>query len=197
MAGSSLTVFVLALTLTHLVVREWRDHQAVLEQLSSTDVLTGLHNRRWFRDSATRELDLARRHGMPVALLFMDVDHFKQVNDQHGHHAGDEALVTVGRSIRSCLRSVDLVARYGGEEFACLLTHTAPEGAAEVAERCRLAIAQAPVTTEKGTFHITVTVGVAPCSGDKMRTLDELIRAADGAMYKGKMQGRNRSVMAA
>ncbi len=195
MGGSSLTVFFLSVYLTHMMFGDWRDHQAALEHLSTTDALTGLNNRRWFRECAARELELAKRHKTPLAVLFMDVDHFKQTNDRYGHPAGDAALVAVAGVIKACLRNVDLVARYGGEEFVCLLTHTPLDGAAQVAERCREAIARTVVTTGNATFSVTVTVGLSACAGTDVGTLDDLIRAADEAMYRGKAAGRNQSVI--
>ncbi len=195
--ANSITVFVLGVFLTHQVVRDWKDHLKLLEELSTTDSLTGLHNRRWFFDAAQRQVELARRHGTPLALLFLDVDHFKNANDTHGHQAGDAALVVVAQQLKQCLRNVDLVARYGGEEFACLLTHTTLEGACLVAERCREAIAKAPVVHGERTFGVTVTVGVAACAGTAVMELDALLKAADDAMYRGKAAGRNRTVQVA
>lgn len=195
MGSANLSGFALTLYFGHKVVGEWRDRTGEMERLSNTDLLTGLHNRRWFRQACLRELELARRHHTAVALLFLDVDHFKMANDRYGHHAGDAALGAVALQLRACLRGHDLLARYGGEEFACLLPHTGLGGGEVVAERCREAVQATQICVDGKSFSVTVTVGVAAFSADGVGDLDALIRAADEAMYRGKDQGRNRTVL--
>ncbi|MFO1225546.1 DUF484 family protein [Roseateles sp.] len=162
-----------------------------------TDALTGLHNRRYFDHRSQIELSQALRHRAPLACLFIDVDHFKQVNDTHGHSAGDQVLRQVGRLIQQMLRSGDLAARYGGEEFVLLLPRTAEEGALEVAERIRLAVAGRDFSDSPTPLRASVSIGLAVLPAGGASDLASLINAADAALYEAKRQGRNCSVMAA
>jgi diguanylate cyclase (GGDEF)-like protein len=143
------------------------------------------------------ELSQALRHRAPLACLFIDVDHFKQVNDTHGHSAGDQVLRQVGRLIQQMLRSGDLAARYGGEEFVLLLPRTAEEGALEVAERIRLAVAGRDFSDSPTPLRSSVSIGLAVLPAGGASDLASLINAADAALYEAKRQGRNCSVMAA
>ncbi|WP_237154620.1 GGDEF domain-containing protein [Oryzibacter oryziterrae] len=165
-------------------------HQAI------TDPLTGVANRRRIWEVASRALDDAQRGSQPLSVLALDLDHFKLVNDTHGHAAGDQVLVAVAAAVSSALRSVDVLARVGGEEFAVLLPGTSLEGAQIVAERLKKAIAQISIACE-GNVHLRVTtsIGVAT-AGRTTRTWDELIRKADRALYSAKQTGRNRVVAA-
>lgn len=163
--------------------------QSELERLATTDALTGVANRRIFNETLVREVSRARRHGRPLSLVLLDVDHFKRVNDVHGHQRGDDVLRHVGRRLRQVGRRENLPARYGGEEFAVLLPDCDREHAHEVAERLRLAIA------DGAPLPITVSAGVAifpECAEGS----EELIGAADAALYDAKRTGRDRSVVA-
>jgi diguanylate cyclase (GGDEF)-like protein len=158
------------------------------EEAAFTDHLTGLANRRRFERQLVREVARTLRYAHPFSLLMIDIDHFKQVNDTHGHEAGDEALIRLGRTLQEGTRGIDLAARVGGEEFAIILTETEYHGGMEVAERLRLAIKAAEIPV---VGHITASFGVADCpSGGQ--TSRELLAAADSALYEAKRLGRDR-----
>lgn len=168
-----------------------------LRALSNTDFLTGLPNRRAFMQAAERELAQARRHGTSMVLVLLDVDHFKQFNDTHGHAAGDDALVAVGDAVRRAMRAGDLVARYGGEEFVLLLSHCSAQQGLAFAERLRLAIASAQVGDAARCLQpqVTASLGLTDAS-DTTADLVALLQRADQAMYQAKQAGRNRVVLA-
>jgi diguanylate cyclase (GGDEF)-like protein len=160
------------------------------EELAFTDHLTGLANRRRFERQLEREVARTLRYGHPFSLLLLDIDHFKLVNDTHGHEAGDEALTRLGRTLQEGTRGIDLAARVGGEEFAIILTETDYKGGLEVAERLRLAIQGGEIPM---VGHITASFGVAECpSGGQ--TARELLATADSALYEAKRRGRDRVV---
>lgn len=167
------------------------------QRLSVTDTLTGLWNFRHFQMEAEREFESAARFHRPLSLLVIDVDHFKRVNDAHGHQVGDRVLKDVAGAIHHSTRVPDVVARYGGEEFVVLLPGTATDGAVTTAERVRESTRATTLPEAVGTGAgepptvVTCSVGVAvfPEHG---RTLSELLRAADAAMYAAKQQGRDR-----
>ena len=165
-----------------------------LHELALTDPLTELRNRRHFVQWAQRELDLAHRHDLPLAMLLLDIDHFKLINDAHGHAAGDQVLVEIGKRCTATLRGTDLLARWGGEEFIALLPNTPEPLAQSLAERLRSAVAAAVLTPDGGTVRVTVSVGVAGRSigARPLMTLDALTQAADRALYDAKRQGRDR-----
>ncbi|HEY5672998.1 MAG TPA: diguanylate cyclase [Malonomonas sp.] len=166
-----------------------RSNQLLLE-LAQTDPLTRLCNRRHLYDKLEVEINRCVRGGNSIALIMADIDHFKRINDQHGHQAGDEALVKVSDLLLEELRTYDLAARYGGEEFCLVLPETNLKAAAEVAERIRykaeLINFNAPMEREK----ITISFGVAAFE-NREGTIDELIRLADEALYLAKKSGRN------
>jgi diguanylate cyclase (GGDEF)-like protein len=164
---------------------------AVLTEVAISDPLTGLHNRRSFQARLAEETQRARRSGSPFALLMIDLDHFKALNDRHGHPAGDAALVVVAGIFRQQLRSVDLPARIGGEEFGVLLPDSDEQAALMAGERLRAAIAACPIVHQDATLTITASIGVA-WSGGGADTDEELLRAADRALYAAKRAGRNR-----
>jgi diguanylate cyclase (GGDEF)-like protein len=154
-----------------------------------TDPLTGLANRRSLDEDLVRRLDEWRRNQTPLSLLFLDVDHFKQLNDEHGHQAGDVMLQEVARVLEVDLRDMDLAARYGGEEFAVLLPDTVLEDAEQVAERLRLAIAMASATHQTKKLQVTTSLGVTTAQPDDSQ--QSLIQRADAALYAAKNAGRN------
>jgi two-component system cell cycle response regulator len=161
-------------------------------QEARTDPLTGLPNQRLLREYLTTSLAYHRRTGLPLTVLFIDLDYFKAINDQFGHAAGDAALVEIGRRLRRALREGDVVARYAGEEFVVLLPHTGAEDGLAIAERLRQAISAAPVLLPGGqAVPITISVGLAtyPVHGG---AVDALLRAADTALYTAKQAGRDR-----
>jgi diguanylate cyclase (GGDEF)-like protein len=159
------------------------------------DGLTKVFNKKYFTDYLEKEFAFAARHKGPLALIFLDIDHFKKINDTHGHAAGDQVLVALARCIESQLRSTDVVVRYGGEEFTVLLPDTPVAGGFVSAERLRAAIAA--MTEREGLppgLRITASIGVAAItSGDDGA---QLIPRADAALYQAKRGGRNRVVTA-
>lgn len=165
-----------------------------LRRAGMTDGLTGVHNRRYFDHRSLIEFSQAVRHRYPLACLFLDIDHFKAINDGHGHPVGDEVLRQVGGLIQRSLRTGDLAARYGGEEFVVLLPRTDLAGAREVAERIRLMVQEAPfITPEGGTVSATLSAGLAMLPAGAV-SFAELLSAADRALYEAKRAGRNRTI---
>lgn len=186
--------------LERLVGERTRDLEEALRQvthLARTDPLTGLLNRRAFTEHAQRALTHARRHGRHAGVVMCDLDHFKSLNDTYGHQAGDVVLVATANAIRACARECDILARFGGEEFIALLTETTPDRVHDVGERYREAVRQLPITDlvpEKSTPQ-TVSVGIS-LFPSHAASLDELIRAADDALYRAKDGGRDRVCVA-
>lgn len=165
--------------------------QERLSEQSTHDALTGLYNRRYLDEVLSRELILAERHGHPVSVIMADLDHFKSVNDRYGHLAGDEVLRVFGNMLKQHARGSDIYCRYGGEEFLLVLPQMSEDNAIERAEQLRSAIAASPVLYGATPITVTASFGVAafPRNG---RTSDELITAADSALYAAKASGRNR-----
>jgi diguanylate cyclase (GGDEF)-like protein len=161
-----------------------------LERLATTDGMTDLPNHRAFQERLRSDLAAARRAGTPVALLMLDVDHFKQYNDTFGHPAGDDVLRRTGAMIRSVVRESDLPARYGGEEFAVVLPGADVRVAREIAERIRAAMAEHPWP------HVGVTVSIGVACGTGAVEAGALIEAADRALYRSKSGGRDRVTVA-
>jgi diguanylate cyclase (GGDEF)-like protein len=161
-----------------------------LESLSRTDALTGAGNRRAFDDALGHEIARAKRYGQPLSLVILDIDHFKGVNDTHGHQGGDEVLRVVARTLRSTLRDGDVLYRYGGEEFAVLLPHAQGTGAFTAAERMVRAIAAMPAHLPGGEVRVTASAGVATLSASDDGS--GLVFRADAALYQAKKDGRDR-----
>ncbi|MCE9579661.1 MAG: GGDEF domain-containing protein [Deltaproteobacteria bacterium] len=196
-AVASLVLSALTFSIIAWVVDRWRDREARYERLASIDALTGLTNRRRFVELAERELARARRYDAEVALVLIDLDHFKLVNDQHGHVAGDAVLANTAAVLARELRDLDVIARHGGEEFAILLPQTSAAGAIEVAERARRRLADTVVVVAGADIRITASMGVAAIRGPGATSLDELLRRADAALYRAKEHGRDRVEAAA
>ena len=163
------------------------------QRLSITDGLTGVWNRRYLQLTLTKEIERAQRFGRPLSVLLMDIDHFKLVNDAHGHQVGDEVLVELTRRTMSTIRGqIDSLARYGGEEFIVVLPETPSDGAKVVADKILAVIRHRPFVEDADTgVPLTVSIGVAAFPEDGS-TADELVRAADLAMYRAKEAGRDR-----
>jgi diguanylate cyclase (GGDEF)-like protein len=163
-----------------------------LNRLAVTDGLTGLYNHRYLHEQLKGAVERSLRSKVPVAMLMIDVDHFKKYNDQHGHPAGDEALRQVARLVSEDRRQVDVVARYGGEEFAILLHDATHATAAEVAEKIRARVSSAaiPHAEKQPLGRMTVSIGVAVCPDDAS-TAEALVEAADVALYRAKKSGRD------
>lgn len=161
-----------------------------LRVLATTDPLTGVSNRRRFLELGNYELVRAQRNQRPLSLLALDIDHFKRINDTHGHGTGDETLVRFAKTCASCLRSLDTLGRQGGEEFAVLLPETPIEEARTVGERIRCAIEECGMAGPEGPFTITVSIGAAQLQASD--TFEVLAERADARLYTAKRKGRNR-----
>lgn len=176
--------------------RELEKANVELERLARTDALTGLANRRRFMEALETEVERSRRYGRPLSVVLLDLDRFKQVNDAHGHAAGDAVLKEAAQALRSVCRDVDLAARIGGEELALLLPETDTHGARTVAERVRERIEDAPHRAPSGDpFRVTASLGVATADGESPGG-EALLQEADEALYRAKEGGRNRVVAA-
>jgi diguanylate cyclase (GGDEF)-like protein/PAS domain S-box-containing protein len=178
----------------HFDVTRWKVAERELERVAYQDPLTGLANRRYFLAEAERAAASAERHGQALSLLLFDLDHFKRVNDRHGHQAGDDVLCRVAERTRKSLRTEDLPARWGGEEFVVLLPLTALPEALLVANRLRAAIAASPLPTCAGPLAASCSGGVA--QRRRGEAVLDLIARADAALYKAKEGGRNACVAA-
>jgi diguanylate cyclase (GGDEF)-like protein len=167
-----------------------------LADLARKDALTGLANRRAFEESLQREVARARRTGSALAVVALDVDHFKRVNDMHGHAAGDRVLAELAARAQRALRAEDLLARIGGEELAALLPGATLAAAAEVAERIRNAVCDASIPVGSTAVALTVSLGCASLDPEE-RDAAQLLARADARLYDAKRAGRNRVVWAA
>lgn len=195
-------------------VTELKEKEEMLKRLSLTDPLTGAYNRRHFTERAKEEVDRARRYKIPLSVLVIDIDHFKNINDTYGHAAGDEALKVMVSACKDSLRLTDKIAileapknqpadasspltgseglhRLGGEEFAVLLPHTPLQNAREVAERLRLNLSKRVVCHEAHRFSMTGSFGVATFQ-ENDTSIDTILQRADEAVYRAKQGGRNR-----
>lgn len=170
--------------------------QAVIDklcELSLKDPLTGLANRRYFQNVLGREIDVVARSGEPALLLMLDIDHFKKVNDRHGHPAGDAVLQAVAKTLTKCVRPMDTVARFGGEEFAIILPSCQGHYGHQVAERIRESASALTVTLPNGvSVKITISVGGAYAPRWVRSTSELWIDRADIELYRAKSEGRNR-----
>jgi diguanylate cyclase (GGDEF)-like protein len=191
---------VFVLVVNHLSYRTTLDMRriAALESENVTDPLTGIYNRRYLERQLTEEICQAHVHVLPLAILLLDIDHFKQVNDAYGHRIGDQVLIRMARLVSSSIHYSDIVARYGGDELVVIAPNTPPEAAAALAERLRQAVESAPMALPEGSsddhergVHITVSIGVAVLQPDHC-DIDTLFVKADEALYQAKRDGRNR-----
>lgn len=172
------------------LILEWHKAREQLAVLATHDELTGVHNRRHFMTVVQGEWDRARRYNTPAALLLIDADHFKRINDAFGHLCGDELLRSIAKVASESLRQADVLARFGGEELIVFLPHTDPLGALDVAERIRSRVQELSVPWNGTSVSTTVSVGVAPMRSE-LPTLDWMIHEADTALYAAKSEGRN------
>ena len=162
-----------------------------LEQLSITDGLSGLHNYRYLIHSLESELRRAIRYGRTVALLLMDIDYFKNLNDTYGHRCGDYVIRTVGKLLKSNVRATDVVARYGGDELAVMLIETSTKSAHEVAEKLKQEIGGYVFQWQTKELGVSVSIGLATAPAPGIHEVSQLIEAADRALYQAKRAGRN------
>jgi diguanylate cyclase (GGDEF)-like protein len=193
--------FLIALFLPAVTLLQRSQRHAQLENASRVDAKTGLLNAATWQREASIELSRAIRTRSPLAVAMIDIDHFKRVNDTHGHLAGDAVLATLSATLRALLRDYDIIGRFGGEELAVLLPQTDMAKAKQITERLRAKLAEITVTTGSGgsaeaPLQVTVSIGVATLRAAR-RDLDELIAAADAALYLAKAQGRNQVCLSA
>lgn len=173
-----------------LMVKERTDSEIM--HLAMTDSLTQIPNRRALMDYA--EHAIARRSGLPLALLMIDVDHFKLINDTHGHQTGDEVLCKLAALLEGRLRGQDLLGRYGGEEFCVIAPDTDSRGALVLAESLRKIIASASFAATSGELSVSVSIGISNCPSTARRALKDMLAEADAALYDAKQTGRNKVV---
>ncbi|MGY6588036.1 MAG: GGDEF domain-containing protein [Wenzhouxiangella sp.] len=173
-----------------MAVMLFREKQVELELQARRDPLTGMNNRLSLQEFAEIQMATALRNKAPLSVVLFDLDHFKQINDQHGHQAGDQALKVVAECVRSATRGSDTGFRVGGEEFLIVLPGASARDAVAVAERFRGTLAKTPVELEQATLHLTASFGVVEWKPE-LESWDELVRRADQALYEAKKAGRN------
>jgi len=185
-----------------MALLELREHEKLLKEallrekhLASVDILTGLFNRRVLFERLEGELERSRRYNTPLSLVMIDLDHFKKINDQFGHTAGDAVLRSVGEIVRAGTRASDIAARYGGEELCVVLPQTAIEGAHAYAELLRKQIETLKISYEGKAIPVTASLGVAAFQSDQA-DVSRIFAAADAALYSAKHGGRNRVALA-
>jgi diguanylate cyclase (GGDEF)-like protein len=178
----------------NVLLRELEDARRKLEEAARIDALTGVRSRQALHDNLGAEFERARRFGRPLTVLFVDVDHFKAINDQHGHAVGDTVLRHVAGTLAMSLRPADLIGRFGGEEFVVGLVECDAREAPEVAERVRRAVAERSLVCAGRRIAATVSIGLAV--RDEASTLESLLDQADAAMYRAKRAGRNQVAVA-
>lgn len=180
-------VVMICLILFEILLSQWRNREQLIQQLSRIDPLTNTYNRR----SLNQHLEhIQRKKNQNYALVLLDLDHFKSINDCHGHHKGDEALILVGQLLKQHLRETDIVGRFGGEEFLLLLYHTTLEQAQHTAERCRAAIEHLELKDDNGS-RIALTASFGISTAQSPLTPFQLLTQADKALYSAKASGRN------
>jgi diguanylate cyclase (GGDEF)-like protein len=188
---------ILSVTLTAIMIRLWRQTEAKVLRQSRTDALTGLHNRGSIVHHIHKEIARTKRHGPPLAVVILDLDHFKNINDRWGHPAGDNVLRAAAQCLTANTRSCDVISRFGGEEFLLLIPDTSIEGAMALMERCRLALSHTELYSDNGErIQVSASFGIACNENNRNLDRDALIQAADKALYRAKQQGRNRIELA-
>jgi two-component system cell cycle response regulator len=172
-----------------------RDNVQMSIEMAITDALTGLFNRRYMESHLTTLVEQAAARGKPIAVLVVDIDYFKAVNDSHGHDAGDDVLREFALRIRKSIRNIDLACRYGGEEFVIVMPETDMAVATMVAERLRRRIASEPFAIQQGarSLEVTISIGIA-ARGESSDNAAAILKRADMALYRAKRDGRNRVV---
>lgn len=184
-------------SITYRLAIQLHRQKELLKQLSRVDNLTGLYNRHYWETRVAELIATVKRNSQPLSLVLLDVDHFKSINDTHGHLTGDQVLQQIARLLRLNLRECELLGRYGGEEFALVLPNTDKDAAYATAERLRHLVQLARFDTDKGTAVLacTISLGVASYHAG-FQEYSDWFRAADSALYSAKEQGRNKAVLA-
>lgn len=179
----------------HIALQELEEANKELQEKNTLDELTGLYNRRFYDQKILAEFRRSRRNLTPLSLVVIDIDHFKQVNDNYGHLAGDECLVAVSSCIKRCLRrSADISCRYGGEEFCLILPETDSHGAISLAEELRESVEVCQISYNNITFKLTISCGISTYLQQKHVKPEHLFALADKALYKAKDNGRNQVI---
>lgn len=171
-------------------ITDQKEVQERLRDLAIHDTLTGIYNRRYLEEVVRKEVDRAQRYTRPLSVAMVDADHFKRINDTHGHQVGDEVLRAVSERCQKALRSNDVLARYGGEEFVMVFPETSLGDARTVAERVRVAVGEVPITVGDRALAVTVSIGLATLGQEQ--DFSTLLERADHALYTAKQSGRNR-----
>lgn len=172
-------------------VDKLRRQVSELSELVSTDALTGLFNFRHFKTVLQAEMDRSKRSGIPTSLVMVDADHFKSINDTHGHEIGNQALRHLADILRAEVRTTDIVCRFGGEEFAMVFPETHLNLAVKVADRIRQEVESTPLATEQGEVRLTVSMGASVYMKTSVLDIDEFIDSVDKYLYEAKQAGRN------
>lgn len=173
-------------------LEELRSHNDKLLELVRTDTLTGIYNYRHFSQALEHEMERSRRSGLPTALILVDLDHFKKVNDTWGHEIGNAALVQTANLMRTAVRKLDIPCRYGGEEFIIILPSTDLLISIQVAERLRKLIVSTPLPIPDGEIHLTASLGVDVFTGEQKDSPEDFFNRVDALLYRAKNEGRNR-----
>lgn len=172
-----------------------RQYHETVYKMTTTDGLTRAYNRQYLEETLEREISRSIRHERPLAVMMMDIDHFKRVNDQYGHLAGDDVLQEFCRRVRDSIEADDLLARYGGEEFCLIMSECDRDAARSLAEEIRAAVAERPFATLRNEIGVTVSIGIYIYDGKIPATVSDLIGSADQRLYAAKTSGRNRVVI--
>ncbi|MDD4891651.1 MAG: GGDEF domain-containing protein, partial [Phycisphaerae bacterium] len=181
---------------TGILASKFGDVMDRIVVLSETDSLTGLTNRRQYQILLDHEFNMSKRHNAPLAVLMIDVDHFKLVNDRYGHLVGDEVLQMIAHVIRDACRKTDVAGRFGGEEFSVILPRTSMDQAAVLADRIRTEVLHRVVMHEQEMVKAAISIGVASIPQMPCNRPEDLVDFADRALYCAKRTGRNRTVLA-
>lgn len=166
-------------------------HRDQLKELSVKDHLTGLFQRRVFDDMLIKEISRSMRQQQPLSIAMLDLDNFKNINDQYGHAVGDDVLIKIGQIFMSLMREADLVCRYGGEELVILMPNTRLSDAQLISERIRLAVKSTLFDADQGNINLTISIGVSELQLSQKESPEQLLKNADDALYRAKESGRN------
>jgi diguanylate cyclase (GGDEF)-like protein len=189
--------FIVIIMFADQIVHYWRNREDTIRTLSRTDMLTSLLNRRSIMELLDMEIARTLRHGPPLTIVILDLDHFKRINDTWGHPTGDRVLKEAARVLSSSIRKCDMVGRFGGEEFMIMLPDTTLAGAATLIERCRAILAETTILADNGdTIHISASFGLASNENRLSLSTETMIKLADEALYRAKAEGRNRLELA-